>query len=127
MSRRPAPRSNRVLLVDDNRDLADVLALFLEESGCAVWVAHDGPSALAIASEVKPSVAVVDIGLPVMDGYELAARLRDELANDAPRLIAMTGYGQPEDEARSKRAGFERHLVKPVDGTELLGALDQAS
>jgi CheY-like chemotaxis protein len=70
---------------------------------------------------------VVDIGLPVMDGYELAARLRDELANDAPRLIAMTGYGQPEDEARSKRAGFERHLVKPVDGTELLGALDQAS
>jgi CheY-like chemotaxis protein/anti-sigma regulatory factor (Ser/Thr protein kinase) len=126
-SGRRSKRSNRVLLVDDNRDLAAVLALFLEESGCAVWVAHDGPSALAIASEVKPTVAVVDIGLPMMDGYELAARMRDELAGNAPRLIAMTGYGQPEDKIKSERAGFERHLVKPVDGSELLGALDEAS
>jgi signal transduction histidine kinase len=127
LERQRRKQSSRVLLVDDNRDLTNVLASFLEEAGCAVWVAHDGVSALALARQVRPSVAVVDIGLPVMDGYELAARVRHELGSDAPRLIAMTGYGQPEDRARSARAGFERHLVKPVDGSELLVALDEAS
>lgn len=113
----------RVLLVDDNRDLADMLAQFLEDAGCHVFTAHDGPSALALAESARPSVAVIDIGLPVMDGYELAASLREVLSSERPRLIAMTGYGQAADGGRSQRAGFDRHLVKPVDVALLLQAL----
>ncbi|HET9934250.1 MAG TPA: ATP-binding protein, partial [Polyangiaceae bacterium] len=115
--------SPSVLLVDDNRDLADMLAQFLEEAGCVVWTAHDGPSALALAKDVRPAVAVIDIGLPVMDGYELATSLREALSSAQPRLIAMTGYGEAEDRRRSESAGFQCHLVKPVDVGLLLRAL----
>ena len=108
--------SNRVLVVDDNRDGALVLAETLRELGYLVEIANDGPSALEIAKRFKPQIALLDIGLPVMDGYELAGQLR-ELAELHPgiRLVAVTGYGQETDRVRSAKAGFHAHLVKPVD------------
>lgn len=110
-----ADTTRRVLVVDDNADAADTLADVLAELGYDVCVAHDGPSALALAPGFRPEVALLDIGLPEMDGYELARRLRhlpgmcDEL-----RLIAITGYGQEGDRQRAMEAGFAAHLVKPV-------------
>ena len=104
----------RVLVVDDNEDAADMLRFALEHLGYAVDVAPDGPSALARAREFAPTVAVLDIGLPTMDGYELARRLRRDRGAEL-RLIALTGYGQDSDQARAMEAGFEAHLVKPID------------
>jgi signal transduction histidine kinase len=106
-------RPRRVLLVDDNRDLTETMAELLTEQGHTVRRAHDGPEALGIVQTFAPEIAFVDLGLPVMDGYELARRLR-ELAPPAV-LVAVTGYGQDADRARSAAAGFERHLVKPID------------
>jgi signal transduction histidine kinase/DNA-binding response OmpR family regulator len=110
----------RILVVDDNDDAADTLAVALEQLGYVVEIAYDGPSALAKAQAFRPDVALLDIGLPVMDGYELASKLR-ELggAPQRPRLVAITGYGQEADRRRSAAAGFEKHLVKPVDLTQL--------
>ena len=89
-------------------------------------VAYDGPSALALVDEFVPDVAVLDIGLPVMDGYEVAARLREKMGSSAPAFIALTGYGQANDHARSRAAGFHEHFVKPVDIEALLRAIDAA-
>jgi CheY-like chemotaxis protein len=106
----------RVLAVDDNIDAADLLAEALERLGHVIRVAYDGPTALAIAAELPPEIAVLDIGLPVMDGFELARRLRQATAPSAAlRLIALTGYGQASDRRRSTEAGFDAHLIKPVD------------
>ena len=80
---------------------------------------HDGPSALALLAESTPAIALLDIGLPGMDGYELAARIRDDRALSRLRLIALTGYGQPSDRQRTAAAGFDAHLVKPADVDEL--------
>jgi PAS domain S-box-containing protein len=118
-----ALRRLKVLIVDDNEVSAEMLGLLLRELGYVVRVAYDGPRALALAAELEPDVAVLDIGLPVMDGYELAARLRDAHGARGMRLVALTGYGQEQDLERSKRAGFERHLVKPIDTNELEAAL----
>jgi signal transduction histidine kinase len=118
-------RGERVLLIDDNEDITDLFSTFLELSGFDVRTAHDGPSALRLAAAYKPTVAVLDLGLPVMDGYELAAKLVEQLGSSAPRLIAMSGYGRKDDLERTRRAGFERHLVKPVDATLLLRAIAQ--
>lgn len=116
----PRPRAQRVLVVDDNRDAAAMLKIALEALGYTVEEAHDGPTALEIAERFEPTIALVDIGLPVMDGYELAQRLRARTpARDRLRLIAVTGYGQDADRRRSAEAGFDEHLVKPVDLTEL--------
>ncbi|HSY23806.1 MAG TPA: ATP-binding protein [Polyangiaceae bacterium] len=115
--------AERVLLIDDSEDITELVSAFLEHSGFDVRTAPDGPSALRIAQSFKPTVAVLDLGLPVMDGYEVAAKLLEQLGESAPRLIAMSGYGQPEDIERTNRAGFERHLVKPVDGASLLRAI----
>jgi PAS domain S-box-containing protein len=108
-------RGPRVLVVDDNEDAAEVLTLALTLKGYDTRVAHDAPTALRIAAEFLPDVAVVDIGLPVMDGYELASRLRDTPGLEGLRLIALTGYGQESDRRRSREAGFHYHLVKPAD------------
>jgi len=113
----------RVLLVDDNEDAAEMLAQVLTDLGHSVRVAHDGPHALELAAELEPDVAVLDIGLPVMDGYELAQRLLDAHGARGLRLVAITGYGQAEDKARTKKAGFHHHLVKPVETKELEAAL----
>ncbi|HEX4351327.1 MAG TPA: ATP-binding protein [Polyangiales bacterium] len=118
-TRSTVPRSARVLVVDDNEDAAEMLAAVLSTHGCEVSVAHDGPEALRIAAACSFDAALLDIGLPVMDGYELAGRLR-ELPNLArARLVAVTGYGQESDRQRALAAGFQEHLVKPVDLTRL--------
>jgi signal transduction histidine kinase len=115
-ARGPRPR---ILVVDDNEDAAELLSLSLSRRGFDVRVAHDGAEALRVASEFAPEVAVLDIGLPGMDGYELAERIRAEADGHAPRLIAVTGFGQPRDRERSAEAGFVAHLVKPVKLEEL--------
>jgi len=104
----------RVLVVDDNVDAAQTLHDFLATLGHEPAIAHDGVAALQLAGSFKPEVAVLDIGLPVMDGYELARRLREQLGRDKLRLIAVTGYGQDSDRARAREAGFDHHLVKPI-------------
>jgi len=110
----------RVLLVDDNADAVDTLALALGAQGHDVRVAHDPAAALRLLEHFKPDVAVLDIGLPVMDGYELAMRLREQLGGHDCRLFALTGYSQESDRRRSAEAGFELHLVKPVDVDRLI-------
>jgi PAS domain S-box-containing protein len=114
----------RILIVDDNEDAAWILAETLSLIGHDVRCAHDGPSALRMALDHVPEVALLDIGLPVMDGYELAARLRAEPRIAAVQLIALTGYGQPGDRQRSHDAGFAAHLVKPVSIDVLVAAID---
>ncbi len=119
--------TRRVLVVDDNTDAADLLAEILRSDGHEVSVAYDPPAALALLERFKPEVAIMDIGLPVMDGYELAARVRATPEGAGCRLIALTGYGQEGDRQRSQRAGFDGHLVKPVDAERLLGVVSDAS
>jgi CheY-like chemotaxis protein len=114
----------RVLVVDDNRDAADMLALALQQAGYEVEVAYDGPAALARAAAAPPQCAVVDIGLPVMDGWELAARLRASQPPNALRLVAVTGYGQEGDREKSRRAGFDAHLVKPLELDAILREIE---
>ncbi|HYD56068.1 MAG TPA: ATP-binding protein, partial [Burkholderiales bacterium] len=122
-ARAPAAQpTKRILVIDDNRDAATTLALMLSQLGHTVRVAHDGPSALDEAQRFEADVALVDIGLPVMDGYELGRRLR-ALGNGNLRLVALTGYGQDSDRRRSSEAGFASHLVKPVDLDMLLDSL----
>jgi CheY-like chemotaxis protein len=119
------PNRRRVLVVDDNEDAAEMLAGALVQLGYDVAVAHDGPSALERSRQFDPDVALLDIGLPVIDGYEVAEQLR--LQAEGGRniwLIAVTGYGQEADRVRSDRAGFERHLVKPIDLQQLAVVLD---
>jgi CheY-like chemotaxis protein len=87
-------------------------------------VAYDGPHALGVARTFQPNAALLDIGLPVLDGYELAERLRELLAGRALRLVAVTGYGQETDKDRSRAAGFDAHLVKPIDVRSLVALLD---
>jgi len=117
--------SQRVLIVDDNTDVADLVADVLRAHGHTVAVAHDGAAALRVAEAFRPETALVDIGLPIMDGYELAANLKARLGAECPRLIAITGYGQPGDRARAEAAGFDRHLVKPVDVNRLMSVLHE--
>ncbi|HVJ26731.1 MAG TPA: ATP-binding protein [Vicinamibacterales bacterium] len=119
-----AATGTRVLIVDDNVDAAEMLAHALGLNGHHTHVAHDGPDALRQAVIARPSVAFLDIGLPVMDGYELAARLRETPGLEGIRLVAVTGYGQESDRQRSAAAGFHHHLVKPVDLDEVQGVLE---
>jgi CheY-like chemotaxis protein len=107
------PSSQRLLVVDDSPDGAETLATALRLRGYDVRTAADGPQALSLAAEFQPQIALLDIRLPAMDGYELAGRLRDRLGPDL-KLIALTGYGEDEDRMRSRAAGFSDHLVKPV-------------
>jgi PAS domain S-box-containing protein len=117
-----APPRRRVLVVDDNRDAADSLAVLLRLTGQEVRVAYDGPSTLAQAGEFRPALAFVDIGMPGMDGYEVARRLRRQPGLEDTVLVALTGWGQEEDRRRSAEAGFDCHLVKPVE-PDALGTL----
>ena len=115
---RPSPRTSlhgrRMVVVDDNRDSAISLAMLLRVLGAEVQSAHDGASALAAVERHHPSVALVDIGMPEMDGYELTRRLREQPGGEGLTVIALSGWGQPEDRARSRQAGIDHHLVKPV-------------
>lgn len=112
--------SRRVLVVDDNLDGAESLATLLNIHGFAVRTAQDGPTALATADEFRPDVVLLDIGLPKLNGYEVAQRLRERPEFGNVRLIALTGWGQEADRNRSRAAGFDLHLVKPVDPVELI-------
>lgn len=108
----------RVLVVDDNHDEAETLAQILEMRGHEVAVAHDGPGAVASALADRPDVVLCDIGLPGMDGYEVARKLRASSASHI-RLVAVSGYAQPEDVARATEAGFDAHVAKPPDPERL--------
>ncbi len=102
-------------MVDDNVDNAESLALLLQLAGHQTRTAHSGPGAMAAACTFRPEVVLLDIGLPGIDGYEVARRLREAARGEKMLLIAQTGYGQEEDRHRSLNAGFDAHLVKPVD------------
>jgi CheY-like chemotaxis protein len=115
----------KVLLVDDNEDALVLLGEALTLAGYDVRTASDPITALERAGEVKPMAAVLDIGLPVMDGYELARRLRATPGLEDLKLVALTGYGQPGDRARAREAGFDEHLVKPVVVDELERVLER--
>ena len=112
-------RSRRVLVVDDNKDAATTLARLLSRWGHDVKIANDGQTALALARESSPEFVLLDLGLPGMDGYEIARRIRQQATSTRPMLVAVTGYGQEADRQKTQEAGFDLHLVKPVD----LGAL----
>ncbi len=119
----PPHSSHRVLIVDDNRDAADSLCLLLRLEGHVVREAHDGPSAVALATEFKPELVFLDIGMPGLDGYQVAERLRSDPRTDPAYLVALTGYGSELDRARSRAAGFDHHLVKPADVGDLTSIL----
>jgi PAS domain S-box-containing protein len=112
----------RVLIADDNKDAADSLGILLEIDGHEVRVAHGGRAALALAQAFRPEVALLDIGMPELSGYEVAEALRREPWGKAIQLIALTGWGQESDRRHSKAAGFDRHLTKPID-MEVLSAV----
>jgi CheY-like chemotaxis protein len=109
----PRPRL-RVLVADDNVDAAESLAMLLEELGAEIRLAHDGEEALAAAEALRPHVAFLDVGMPKLDGYQVGRRIRAERWGADVMLVAVTGWGQPEDRRRSKEAGFDEHLVKPA-------------
>jgi CheY-like chemotaxis protein len=114
-------------VVDDNEDAAELLVDALLQRGYAARGAYDAISALRLAEEFRPEIAVLDIGLPVMDGFELASRLRNIPGLADLRLVAVTGYGQPSDRQRTREAGFGQHLVKPIEINALESALSAAA
>ncbi len=124
----PGLPQRRVLVVDDNRDAATSLGMLLKFLGTEVQIAHDGPTALRIIESFRPDVVLLDIGMPGMDGFEVARRVREKVDFNDIMLIALTGWGQAEDRNRTRNAGFDHHLVKPADITALqtlLTAIDQ--
>jgi signal transduction histidine kinase len=120
---RPQVVPRRILVVDDNEDAATLLGDLLRSVGHDVRTAHDGVSGLELVARFEPDVAILDIGLPGMDGYELAAAIRERAANRT-RVMALTGYGQQQDVARAERAGFDAHFVKPVALARLLAEIE---
>ena len=118
-------RAYRVLVVDDNVDAASSLALLLQMAGHKASHAHDGPSALEAAEKERPELILLDIGLPTLNGYEVCRRIRRQPWAASVLLIALTGWGQEEDRRRSREAGFDGHLVKPVEYAELMALLDR--
>jgi len=121
-----APLSARVLVIEDNVDAGESLANLLGQSGHVVEVALDGQSGLELFDRFKPDVVLCDIGLPGLDGYEVAARIKQRLPTRGPALVALTGYGNPKDVERSLNAGFEHHVVKPPKPEMLLQIIDTA-
>ena len=117
----------RILVVDDNHDAADSLGMVLKFLGADTRVVYDGPSALAAIRSYRPTVVLLDIGMPGMDGHEVARRVRQEPELRNVVLIALTGWGQEEDRRRSRAAGFDHHLVKPVEAAALQALLTSLS
>ena len=123
----PALEPRRILVADDNHDAAESLALQLELAGHDVRSVHDGVEALAVSESFRPQVVVLDLGMPRLDGYETAREMRRRSWGKGATLIALTGWGQPQDRQRTADAGFDAHLVKPVSETQLFEALASAS
>ena len=119
----PSSAALRVLVVDDNEDVAEMTAEMLKMYGHEALTAGDGPSALSLAESERPDVVLLDLGLPGMHGIEVAECIVAKSGGKTPLLIAVSGYGRPEDRERSRRAGCEHHLVKPVDFDRLLALL----
>jgi signal transduction histidine kinase len=117
----------RIMVVDDNRDAADSIALLLEVAGHEVRTAYDGPDALNLAAVFKPEVVILDLGLPSMDGFEIARQIEGQSWGKDIALVALTGWGQKEDYRKTTDAGFDAHLVKPVAPEELLKILAHVS
>ena len=115
----------RILVVEDNRDAADSLRMLLELCGYEATVAYTGPDGVKVAVQWQPDVVLCDIGLPGLDGYGVASRLRQNPSTANARLIAVTAYDAEDDKRRSREVGFEAHLVKPVDPEALQGVLLQ--
>jgi DNA-binding response OmpR family regulator len=120
---RTEPR-HRVLVVDDNEDAADSLATLLDVMGYQVRTAYDGPEAILAADEFQPEVALLDIGLPRLSGYDIARHVRQKRGRGV-LLVAITGWGQDEDRRKAREAGFDHHFTKPADFDELLGLIDK--
>ena len=118
-----APQGSRVLVVDDNMDLADSIATLLRLAGYEVRTAGTGPAGLEAARTYRPHVVLLDIGLPEMDGFEVARRIRQEHELKDIQLVALTGYGEEHHQRASSEAGFNQHLVKPVEAKRLLAIL----
>ena len=114
----------KILVVDDNVDSAESLALLLAMGGHETHVAHDGPGAMDAAAQFLPDVMLLDIGLPQMDGLEVCRRVRQEPWGRHMGMVALTGFGQDHDRVESESAGFDRHMVKPIDYDALLRTLD---
>ena len=119
----PGANRKRVLVVEDNRDSAEMLCEVLGSYGCVTRVAYNGPAALDAARDFKPGLAIIDINLPLMDGYELARSIRQMPGLSAIRLVALTGHSEPAHRRKAQEAGFDDHLVKPVDLDELRSLL----
>jgi CheY-like chemotaxis protein len=113
----------RILIVDDNHDSADSLAMLMEITGNKTYLAHDGVEAVKAAEKYRPEVVLLDIGLPQLDGYEVCRRVREQAWGKDIVVIALTGWGQDDDRRKSEEAGFNGHLVKPVDYDKLLDLL----
>lgn len=126
-TRKPAPSGRRILVVDDNFDSAESMSTFLGVTGNNCRMAHSGQQALDMAEEFSPDVILLDIGLPGMDGYEVCRIIREQPWGEDICVIAMTGWGQPDDRQRSADAGFNAHLVKPVDITKLYELINTVS
>ena len=109
----------RILAVDDNKDAANVLALTLRVLGNDVKTAYDGLSAIEVASEFRPHLMLLDIGMPKLNGYETARRIREQPWGNELVLVALTGWGQEEDRRKAEEAGFDHHLIKPVEPATL--------
>jgi CheY-like chemotaxis protein len=112
------------LVVDDNVDAAESLGAMLQCSGHDVRVVHGGRAALDAAREFVPEVMILDLGMPDMDGYSVAKAVRSDPTLTGTRLIALSGYGQPEDRRRTQEVGFDQHLVKPVENDVLAAAIE---
>jgi CheY-like chemotaxis protein/two-component sensor histidine kinase len=119
----PSPTKQRIVIVDDNRDNADSLAMLLELTGNETFMAHDGVEALAAIEKHRPQVVLLDIGLPRLDGHEVCRRVRQQPWGKDIVMIALTGWGQEDDRRKSEEAGFNGHLVKPVDYEKLSSLL----
>jgi len=122
----PGP-ARRILVVDDHQDSTDSLALLLRLRGHEVRTAHDGPSALEEIERYHPDVVFLDLGLPGMSGYDVARRVRTMNGLGSPRLVALTGYGTDADRQKTRDAGFDVHLAKPVDPRAVDALLAEAS
>ena len=114
----------RILVVDDNLDAVNSLAIGLKLSGHDVHTAHDGIEAVEAAAKLQPDMILLDIGLPKLDGYEACRRIRQQQGDKRVLLVALTGWGQEEDQRRSQEAGFDLHLVKPAEPSALERLLD---
>lgn len=113
------------LIADDNADAAESLGLLLKMEGHCVHLAHQGEQALELANQVRPDVAVLDIGMPLMDGFEVARQLRSQPWSQSMFIVALTGWGHQEDRRRSKEAGFDEHFTKPLDPMVLVRRVNE--